>query len=131
MLFLKKLNLSRKTLERMHLNLLEMFLQLWLNYSILSISNKKRGDTKQMKRIKCELENMKGKHVNIYTRHYLFDSQNLEAEAFIPITDIGIGFQYGNQNIYIKENEVESYDIKEDRIIINGKEMVMMFIKTS
>lgn len=91
----------------------------------------KKGDIKQMKRIKCELENMKGKHVDIYTRHYLFDSQNLEAEAFIPITDIGIGFQYGNQNIYIKENEVESYDIKEDRIIINGKEMIMMFIKTS
>ena len=74
---------------------------------------------------------MKGKHVDIYTRNYLFDSQNLEAEAFIRITDIGIGVQYGNQNIYIKENEVESYDIKEDRIIINGKEMVMMFIKTS
>lgn len=84
-----------------------------------------------MKRIKCELENMKGKHVDIYTRHYLFDSQNLEAEAFIPITDIGIGFQCGDQKIYIKENEVESYDIKEDRIIINGQEMVMMFIKAS
>ena len=63
--------------------------------------------------------------------HYLFDNQNLETKAFIPVTDVGIGFQYGDQKIYIKENEVESYDIKEDRIIINGKEMVMMFIKTS
>lgn len=84
-----------------------------------------------MKRIKCELENMKGKHVDIYTRHYLFDSQNLETKAFIPVTDVGMGFQYGDQKIYIKGNEVESYDIKEDRIIINGKEMVMMFIKAS
>ena len=111
----------------MRTNVLAIMVKLWYTINI----KQKKGDTKQMKRIKCELENMKGKHVNIYTRHYLFDSQNLEAEAFIPITDIGIGFQYGNQNIYIKENEVESYDIKEDRIIINGKEMVMMFIKAS
>lgn len=75
---------------------LAIMVKLWYTVNI-----KQKGGIKQMKRIKCELENMKGKHVNIYTRHYLFDSQNLEAEAFIPITDIGIGFQYGNQNIYI------------------------------
>lgn len=84
-----------------------------------------------MKKIKDALEDMKGKQVDIYTKHYLFDNQHIKSSNFIPITDLGIGFKHKNQNIYIKENEVESYDVREDRIIINGKHFIIMVVKTA
>lgn len=82
-----------------------------------------------MMNIKDALENMKGKCVDIYTKHCLFDDQHIKSENFIPITDIGFGFKYRNQNIYMKHNEVEIYDIKEDRLIISGNGFTIMVVK--
>ena len=82
-----------------------------------------------MTKIKDALEDMKGQHVDIYTKHYLFDSQYIKSSNFIPVTDIGIGFKHKDQKIYIKKDEIESYNIKEDRIIINGNNFIIMVIK--
>ena len=82
-----------------------------------------------MMKIKDALEDMKGKHVDIYTKHYLFDDQHIKSSNFIPITDIGIGFKHKEQKIYIKNNEIESYDVKNDRIIINSKGFTIMVVK--
>jgi len=84
-----------------------------------------------MIKIKDALEDMKGQHVDIYTKHYLFDDQHIKSSNFIPITDIGIGFKHKNQKIYIKYDEIESYDIKDDRIIINGNNFIIMVLKTA
>lgn len=82
-----------------------------------------------MKNIKDALENMGGEQVDIYTKHYLFDGQHIESQSFLPITDIGVGFKYKNQKIYIKYDEIESYNVKADRIIINGKGFIIMIVK--
>ena len=84
-----------------------------------------------MIKIKDALEDMKGQHVDIYTKHYLFDDQRIKSSNFIPITDIGIGFKHKGQYIYIKNDEIEAYDIKEDRIIINGKGFTIMVVKNA
>lgn len=82
-----------------------------------------------MKKIKDALEDMKGQHVDIYTKHYLFDDQHIESINFIPITDIGIGFKHKDQKIYIKNDEIETYDAKENKVIVHGKGFTIMVEK--
>lgn len=82
-----------------------------------------------MIKIKDALEDMKGHHVDIYTKHCLFDDQHIKSSNFIPVTDIGIGFKHKDQYIYIKNDEVETYDVKNDRIIVYGKGFSIMVVK--
>lgn len=79
--------------------------------------------------LKDALNIMKGKHIDIYTEHNLFDDQHIEVLNFIPITDRGIGFKHGKQNIYIEETEIKSYSIEGNRISINGERLIITMVK--
>lgn len=82
-----------------------------------------------MKKLRDALKDMEGQQVDIYTKHYLFDDQHIESSNFIPIIDLGVGFKHKNQNIYIKNEEIETYDVKDDRIIFHGNGFTIMVVK--
>lgn len=80
--------------------------------------------------LKETLEEMRGKYVDIYTEHKFFGSQHIKMK-FEPETKIGYGFHCGEQIIYIRDNEVVSYIIKEHGVNINGRNTIINITITS
>lgn len=68
------------------------------------------------------LVKLKGKDVDIHTDHKFFGKQHIQMK-FIPETEIGIGFRYKEQIIYIDKDDVVDCCIEHDKIIINGSVM--------
>lgn len=75
------------------------------------------------------LREIEGQNVNIYTEHKLFGKQHLKMK-FKPETEIGFGFHYKKQIIYIDKNEIVDYHIDNDKVVINGTMMCINIIKT-
>lgn len=68
-----------------------------------------------MRQLVNALKELKGKHVHISTAHGLFGHQCIEME-FDPETELGVGFRCKGQSIYITDDELVSYSIKDDEI---------------
>ena len=73
-----------------------------------------------MEELKQALKEMKGKNVNIRTRHRLFGENNIKCKHFVPVTENGAGFEFRDQTIYIKYNDINSYEIEKCKVTING-----------
>ena len=74
------------------------------------------------------LREIKGQNVNIYTEHKLFGKQHLKMKLE-PEIEIGLGFHYKDQVIYIDKNEMVDYYIDDNKIVINGTMMCISIIK--
>ncbi len=70
------------------------------------------------------LEAIRGREVDIYTEHMLFENQHIKGK-FVPESNIGFGFRFNGQTIYINEDDVVDYVIKNKEIIINGNMMTI------
>lgn len=81
-----------------------------------------------MIKFKEALEEMRGEYVDIYTKHRFFGSQHIQMK-FDPETEIGYGFYCKGQTIYICEDEIVSYIIEDNEIIIKGKDMEIKIAK--
>ena len=77
--------------------------------------------------LKEALEKIKGKYVDIYTRHRLFGVQHIQMN-FDPEINLGYGFRCKGQSIYIRENELIDYLIVDNRIIIDGENIEIKII---
>lgn len=75
-----------------------------------------------MEELKEALENMRGKCVDIRTRHRFFGDQNIQMR-FEPEIELGYGFCCRGQRIYIRKDELTTYSIKDNDIIIFGDNM--------
>lgn len=82
-----------------------------------------------MRQIVEALESIKGKNVNIYTKHKLFGKQHIQM-IFEPETEVGFGFHVRDQVIYIKKDDVTSYEINNEHIVINGSMMSIKIVQT-
>lgn len=82
-----------------------------------------------MRQLINALREIEGKNVNIYTEHKLWGKQHLKIK-FKPETEIGFGFHYKKQVIYIDKNEIIDYYHYNNQIIINGTMMCINIIKT-
>lgn len=76
------------------------------------------------------LSEIKGQDVNIYTEHKIFGVQHLKVK-FEPEIEVGFGFHYKEQVIYIGYDEIIDYSIREEKIIINGDMMKISIIKNN
>lgn len=83
-----------------------------------------------MRDLMWALENIRGKSVNIYTKHKLFGDQHIQTK-FIPEIKKGFGFCGVENSVYIRQNEMIDYNIKDNEIVINGANMEMKIILTS
>lgn len=81
-----------------------------------------------MRQLIDALRETQGQDVKIYTEHKLFGGQRLRTK-FKPEIEMGIGFRYKEQAIYIDSGEIVDYCIENDKIVINGKMMSMTIIK--
>jgi hypothetical protein len=81
-----------------------------------------------MRQLIDALREIQGQDVNIYTKHKLFGDQRLRTK-FKPEIEMGIGFHYKEQAIYIDKSEIVDYCIEDDKIVINGEMMSMAIIK--
>ena len=80
---------------------------MWYN-----IGSKFEGIEGRLDKLKQVLKEIKGQKINIHTQHKLFGKDNIKCDKFIPIIENGAGFQIGDQKIYIKYNDIISYEIK-------------------
>lgn len=69
-----------------------------------------------------------GQRVKIYTGHKLFGKQQIEME-FEPETELGVGFRCREQVIYIDNDDIISYKISKNDIVINGTLMNIHIVK--
>lgn len=83
-----------------------------------------------MIKLKEALEEMRGKCVDIYTKHRLWGNQHIQME-FDPEIKFGYGFRCGGQAIYICDNDVIDYNVAKDKISISGKNMEIDITITS
>lgn len=70
------------------------------------------------------LEAIRGREVDIYTEHMLFENQHIKGK-FVPESNIGFGFKCNRQTIYINKDDVVDYIVINGEIIINGNEMTI------
>lgn len=84
-----------------------------------------------MEELKQALKEMKGKNVNIRTRHRLFGEDNIKCKHFIPVIENGAGFEFRDQAIYIKYSNINSYEIEKCKVIISGNDYSIEIVKTS
>ena len=83
-----------------------------------------------MRQIIKVLKAIKGKYVNVYTNHKLFGKQHLQM-VFEPETEVGFGFHFRDQIIYIEKDDMVSYEINNEHIVINGSMMSIKIVQTS
>lgn len=76
------------------------------------------------------LEAIRGREVDIYTRHKLFGDQHIQVR-FSPETEVGLGFRCNEQIIYINEDDIIDYIVSNGEIIINGNMMTIKIVKIS
>ena len=81
-----------------------------------------------MRQIVEALTKLQGENVDIYTDHKLFGKQHMQMK-FKPETEIGIGFHYKEQIIYIDNDDIVDYYIENNKIIINGQVMHISITK--
>ena len=81
-----------------------------------------------MRQLIDALREVQGKDVNIYTKHKLFGGQCLKTK-FKPEVEMGIGFCYKEQIIYIDNSEIVDYCIDNDKIVVNGEMMSITIIE--
>lgn len=77
-----------------------------------------------MRQLIESLKEIKEKYVDICTTHKLFGTQRIQMK-FDPETEIGFGFRTHNQSIYIDKNDITSYEVNNNNIIINGNMMII------
>lgn len=75
-----------------------------------------------MREIIEALQNLKGKEVDIHTKHKLFGSQHIRV-VFEPEIETGFGFRFKEQTIYIDKNEIVDYCIEKHKITFEDKLM--------
>lgn len=80
-----------------------------------------------MRQLIDALKEIKGKNVDIYTEHKLFDKQHIQMK-FVPETEAGWGFRVYGQAICIDKDDIVSYEIENGKIIINGSKMTIKII---
>lgn len=80
-----------------------------------------------MRQLIDALKEIKGKNVDIYTEHKLFDKQHIQMK-FVPETEERWGFRVHGQAIYIDKDDVVSYEVDDGRIVINGNRMTIKII---
>jgi hypothetical protein len=80
-----------------------------------------------MRQLIDALRETQGQDVKIYTKHKLFGEQCLRTK-FKPEVEMGIGFHYKEQAIYIDSDEIVDYCIENDKIVINGEMMSMTIV---
>lgn len=83
-----------------------------------------------MRQLIDALKEIKGKNVDIYTEHKLFDKQHIQMK-FVPETEVGWGFRVYGQVICIDKDDIVSYEIENGKIIINGSKMTIKIISNS
>jgi hypothetical protein len=76
------------------------------------------------------LESIRGKSVNIYTKHKLFGDQHIQTK-FIPEIKKGFGFCGIEESVYVRQNEIIDYYTANNEIIINGTNMQIKIVVTS
>jgi len=91
--------------------------------------NKLEGIEGKLEKLKQALKEIEGANINIHMRHKLFGNDYIKCDKFIPVIENGVGFHTGDQTIYIKYDEINSYEIKKHKIIINGKNRCIEMIK--
>lgn len=80
-----------------------------------------------MRQLIDALKEMKGKDVEIYTEHKLFDKQHIQMK-FVPETEAGWGFRVHGQAICIDKDDIVSYEVENGKIVINGSRMTIKII---
>lgn len=80
-----------------------------------------------MRQLIDALKEIKGKNVDIYTEHKLFDKQHIQMK-FVPETEVGWGFRVYGQAICIDKDDIVSYEIENGKIIVNGSKMTIKII---
>ena len=83
-----------------------------------------------MRQLIDALKEIKGKNVDIYTEHKLFDKQHIQMK-FVPETEAGWGLRVYGQTICIDKDDIVSYEIENGKIIINGSKMTIKIISNS
>lgn len=83
-----------------------------------------------MRQLIDALKETKGKNVDIYTEHKLFDKQHIQMK-FVPETEAGWGFRVYGQAICIDKDDIVSYEIENGKIIVNGSKMTIKIISNS
>lgn len=96
-------------------------------YSIIVVQTLDEEGEKNMRQLIDALKEIKGKNVDIYTEHKLFDKQHIQMK-FVPETEAGWGFRVYGQAIYIDKDDVVSYEVDDGRIVINGNRMTIKII---
>lgn len=81
-----------------------------------------------MREIIEALNGLKGKQVDIYTKHLLYGKQHIEM-AFEPEVWLGLGFKCGEQTIYVKHDEVICNCVTENEIYIGGELMSIKIVR--
>lgn len=99
-------------------------------YARISYTSFRRKGEKNMRQLIDALKEIKGKNVDIYTEHKLFDKQHIQMK-FVPETEAGWGFRVHGQAIYIDKDDVVSYEVDDGRIVINGNTMTIKIISNS
>lgn len=80
-----------------------------------------------MRQLIDALREIQGQDVKIYTKHKLFGDQHLRTK-FKPEVEVGIGFHYKEQVIYIDSGEIVDYCIGDGKIVISGEMMSMTIV---
>ena len=80
-----------------------------------------------MRQLIDALKEIKGKNVDIYTEHKLFDKQHIQMK-FVPETEAGCGFRVHGQAICIDKDDVVSYEVCDGKVVINGNMMTIKII---
>jgi hypothetical protein len=83
-----------------------------------------------MRQLIDALKEIKGKNVDIYTEHKLFDKQHIQMK-FVPETEAGWGFRVYGQAVCIDKDDIVSYEIENGKIIVNGSKMTIKIISNS
>ncbi len=84
-----------------------------------------------MEILKKTLMELEGECVDIHIQHVLFGEQNVKIKKLIPVTDAGVGFRYRNQEVYIPYDQVNGYQIENNKIIIIGHNHTISILKNA
>lgn len=80
-----------------------------------------------MRQLSEALKKIKDKQVDIYTEHKLFGAQHIQG-VFEPETEIGFGFRFKEQIIYIDKDKVVDWCVEDSQIRINSDLMQIIII---
>lgn len=98
------------------------------NCSIIYVLTYVEKGKKHMRKLIEALNELKGQDVYIYIEHKLFGSQCIIMQ-FEPETEIGFGFHFREQVIYIDKDDVVDYCVDTGKIHIDGGLMSMEIVK--